>query len=93
MGRKIVFLVAALSLSACVNSMYHPMAGATPAMSAYAANKACLPEVENAAFQQPVAPGLIPEVALMASPAGQQHQAVVNDVQNACMAHYGWARN
>lgn len=79
-------------LAGCVNSMYHA-AGAPPAVSAYEANKLCLPEVESVAFQQPLVPGLLPALMQMSGPAGQAHQNAVNVTQDACMARYGWARN
>lgn len=90
---KPFILVVVLAIGGCVTSMYHAAPGSSPALSAYAANRACVPEVQTALLEHPpgmLVPGFFP--ALLVGSVSSS-QSIVNSVEDACMAHYGWFPN
>ena len=92
-SRSILASVLTASLCGCVTAMYQPIPGRVPDMSAYDANRACVPVVLEAGREHPapILPGLLPTIAAgMNTPEGQANMTAVSEAQASCMASHGW---
>ena len=92
-NRALTGSIIALSLGGCVAAQWQPMPGATPAVSPYRANLNSTGAVMQAGFEHPLpwpAIGLLPTLAALNTPQGQEQTAAIDEARRECMARQGY---
>lgn len=85
--------IAVFAVSGCVNAQWQPIPGTTPTVSPYRANLNCFGAVTQAGFEHPLpgpAIGLLPTLAALNTPQGQEHVAAIDAAKRACMGRQGF---